>query len=807
MERIRTAPFFTADAERTQITPGKYSEHSMKQSFFVLITLITFCAEGKEKRVPTAGMIEYGRIAGQFRQLAAERTGAAAVENLTIRRDAAEFTLLSGKLYRLPPIDGNVHAMIFVGKGTATVLPPTDIEKKQLLRFYEDGLFPAEFKSLFLLFTDSTFTELSRRCSFTDISVPSEVQTAVKYSVKVFSDKDNDEIDADILRPFLYHDSNELFYAQFTRGLNESYYFEVDPYDDEEVSFGKMNSSAAVFSSAGYREPILQFHRRHEYTPSTPSPSDPKTEIDITHYSIDSRIGNDLLMSSSSSVTFTPLIDGRKWIPFRLYGRLMIDSIFRSDGRTMDFIRLNESGMFWLYDSGGFKKGASMTFTVHSRGEMIVNDEGWYDLRSSTGWYPKALAYREKATFDLRFTVPSKYQFASIGKKISSSENGENTVSEWKLSTPGRNASFMIGRFKEYSVTPDSTPPITVYIANAHDAQLRNYLASGGVLSGKDMDKQVAGDIENSIRFFQHLYGRSSVDHFYATEIPGFHGESFPGLVHLSWSTFQNTDRDGSDEIFRAHEVAHQWWATGVDFTSYHDQWISEGFATYSGLWYMQVIIHDNEKFFDQLRLYSKSILSNRKYLFGSGQEAGPIWLGYRTSSSNTGGDYNLIIYRKGAWVLHMLRNMGLDLKTMNEDLFKNMMKDFYQTYNGRTASTEDFQKMVEKHYKVPMNWFFKQWVYNTEIPTYNILYKLEKLENGKYKVKCTVKQSNVPDDFQMYVPFLVDFGENRFARVRYLIKGPVTEFEFPILPIKPEEIKFNDLESVLCEIDDEDWD
>ena len=27
----------------------------------------------------------------------------------------------------------------------------------------------------------------------------------------------------------------------------------------------------------------------------------------------------------------------------------------------------------------------------------------------------------------------------------------------------------------------------------------------------------------------------------------------------------------GDDEVFRAHEVAHQWWGIGVDFTSYHD--------------------------------------------------------------------------------------------------------------------------------------------------------------------------------------------------------------------------------------------
>ena len=53
----------------------------------------------------------------------------------------------------------------------------------------------------------------------------------------------------------------------------------------------------------------------------------------------------------------------------------------------------------------------------------------------------------------------------------------------------------------------------------------------------------------------------------------------------------------------------------------------------------------------------------------------------------------------------------------------------------------------------------------------------------------------------------LTDFSNNQLARIREQIIGPVTEFDFPLLPIKPKKIKFNDLESILCDIDDEDWD
>ncbi|MFA5834489.1 MAG: M1 family aminopeptidase [Bacteroidota bacterium] len=772
--------------------------------FFILTQLLT---AGKKEETQTLAIKEYWRITSELSQLSSQSVLSSPIENISFVRDAATFTLTSGTLYQLPSLNNNFHALLFIGKGSATIVPPSDIEQKQLNRFFDERLFPLEFKTLFLIFTDSTFTELSRRCAFVKTEMPSDGKSAVEHSLLMFRNDDTDEFDFDILRPFLFQDSQEMFYAHFYKKKSESFFFNIDPYEDEEISFGKMLQSGYLLSPSGYRETIVQFHKKNTAGVSVIYQSGIKMGAEILHYSMDNRFANNLTLTSHCTISFINEVESRKWIPFSLYHTMNVDSIVWSDGKKADFVRLKESGLFWLYDSAGFKERQTYTMIVYSQGEIINRDEGWYSLKTSTSWYPHTLKYREKSTYDLKFSVPTLYQFTSIGTKVSTASDGDNTVTEWKLASPGRNASFMIGRFKEYTASPDSTPPITVYVSNAHDAQLKNYLSQAGVLSGKDMDKQVAGDIENSIRFFQHLYGKASTQQFTAIEIPGGHGEAFPGLVHLSWSTFQNTESDGTDEIFRAHEVAHQWWGIGVNFNTYHDQWLSEAFADYSGLWYMQVIIHDNEKFFEQLRKYKTLIMSNRKYLLGSGQEAGPIWLGYRTSSSSTEGDYSLIIYKKGAWVLHMLRNMALELKTMKEDVFQGMMKEFYQTNRGKSVSTADFQKITEKYFNIPMDWFFKQWVYNTEIPTYSILYKLQKQENGKYKVHCTVKQANVPDDFQMYVPFLIDFGEKRYARLRYLVKGPVTEFEFPLMPLKPEEIKFNDLESVLCEIEDEDWD
>jgi aminopeptidase N len=322
-----------------------------------------------------------------------------------------------------------------------------------------------------------------------------------------------------------------------------------------------------------------------------------------------------------------------------------------------------------------------------------------------------------------------------------------------------------------------------------------------------DASEFIAQDVSNSITLFSNLFGDLPLDAVRATEIPYMHGEAFPGLIHLSWATVIQTQFKGEDEVFRAHEVAHQWWGIGVDFKAYHDQWLSEGFADYSGLWYLQTVKNDNDLFFDMLTEWKDEILNVRNYLIGSGQEAGPIWLGYRTSSSDTKGDFNLIIYKKGAWVIHMLRAMLLDLKTMNEDKMKSLMQEYYSTYKDKSASTEDFKRIVDKHFGEDMGWFFNQYVYGTEIPSYKVAYKTDETDDGKIKLSIRVRQEEVSESFKMYVPIKLVLNDDRVARIRIEVKGKETLVTLPPFAGELDELIFNDLESVLCEVDYEDWD
>jgi hypothetical protein len=63
------------------------------------------------------------------------------------------------------------------------------------------------------------------------------------------------------------------------------------------------------------------------------------------------------------------------------------------------------------------------------------------------------------------------------------------------------------------------------------------------------------------------------------------------------------------------------------------------------------------------------------------------------------------------------------------------------------------------------------------------------------------IEQSNVPDKFRMPVFVRLDFGDGRWSRQRVWVTGKVTEVELPLSPLKPTDLHFNDLESVLCEV------
>ncbi|MGH7525617.1 MAG: M1 family metallopeptidase [Gemmatimonadales bacterium] len=687
-------------------------------------------------------------------------------------------------------------AAVFRGEGTFSFAPGSAIEQERLARFEKTKTLESPFTDLVLLFADSTLAELNALLKFGPAPIPSTVRERAKASLEYLADKESRSFQPDLMSTFLNGDTTALFYAHVVRTKGPPLMFMLNPNEVEAV---RLYSKVSKRSWKRESEVVCQFPRQG-WTRDPRIHGERTRQADIQRYTIETWLPptgiGELGFSAAAKLEIVADTAVGPWVVFELFEKLRVDSARWDGGGPAAVFRGKDSELLWVSLDHQIRPGDVRTLNLYYRGDLIDRIVDFFHIKSSIAWYPLSLEGRSLARFELIFNTDKAYQVASVGDRVDSSATGRLVRTRWVTPGPIRNASFNLGLFKEHRVQEAEIPPVTVMLSEEAHRKL-----AGVFMQQRKMQEIVAADVTKSLRFFQSVYGPAPVKHFYATEIPGFHGEAFPGMVHLSWVTFQNTDKQGHDELFRAHEVAHQWWGIGVDYFSYRDRWLSEGFADFSGLWYLQTVRKDNEKYFEMLRRWRSSIMLRKA-------EPGPIWLGHRVVATKDDelNDYQTIVYQKGAWVLHMLRILMLDLKDMNESRFTETMRDFYASYQGRRASTEDFRKVVEKHARTDMGWFFNQWVYSAALPTYRVAYGSVPAENGQYRVKLRVRQENVPDDFQMYVPVTLDLGKDRKARFRVKVKGPLSEIELPLLPAQPKNLKFNDMEGVLAEVKTEGW-
>jgi hypothetical protein len=742
---------------------------------------------------PVAAAESFDETYGELLGLAGVASRVAQVKDVVLQRDIARFTLQQGRLYQLSPIGGRTVGLVFVGQGHFAFAPESRIEQDRLARIEKVRAIDTPVSAVLFLFADSTMAELEGRVTFGPGEVPGDVRDRVKDALKHLVDETSHTPDPDLMGALLNRRDSELFYAHVIRPNGGPLMYRLDPEEFEAV---QLESKVSSRLWGRQREVITQFPRQGVVRPAGFT-AERVNQAEVEKYTIETTLSptgiGELNFTAAATMEIMADAPVGPWIAFELFDKLKVDSARWANGGPALTSRGKESGIVWLRLDELLQPGQKRTVTLYYHGDLIDRVVDFFHIKSSAAWYPRSLEGRSLARFDLTYNTTDAYLLASVGERVDSSANGHKVRTHWV--TPGRirNASFNLGLFKDYSVREEGIPPVTVMMSDESHRKL-----GGG---GGGMQKRVGEDMTKSLRFFQRVYGPTSgIKHFYATETPGFDGEAFPGMIDLSFATFISTVPQGDDEVFRAHEVAHQWWGIGVDFASYHDQWLSEGFANFSGLWYLQTVTGKNEKYFDMLRQWREPIMMRR-------EEPGPISLGYRVMAAKDDDrdDYQTVVYKKGAWVLHMLRVMTLDLRNMKETKFTEMMTDFYRSYEGHRASTDDFRRVVERHVGADMRWFFDQWVNGAAIPTYRVASRTQAGSDGQFQVMLRVKQEDVPDDFMMYVPVTVVLGKDQVARFRVKVKGPLTEVTLPV-PAKPKEVKFNDFAGVLAEVKNEGW-
>lgn len=449
--------------------------------------------------------------------------------------------------------------------------------------------------------------------------------------------------------------------------------------------------------------------------------------------------------------------------------------------------------------------GESFVLEIAFKGKLLQRLQATRDylLKDTLYWMPMPPDSRH-SRFHLTFRVRDNAEVVSSGELVDDRIEEKTRVVRRLVRTPTLYASFHYGRFDVTSVTPDGLPPITLY-----EDRYRMGVAPG------TRDKALA-DLAGALRTQRDYFGDYPFAALAVTETPATSGQAFPGLLLLSFQSFGEL-HTGEAELFRAHEVAHQWWGAGVHWRTYRDQWLSEGFAQYSAALYALSGLENEGQFQDILSAWRHDVVgevnvgqgNGRHYGFrpavireSEGSASGALVTGFRLRSTKTPFDYRLLVYEKGAFVLHMLRAMLLDPDTGEDTRFRALMRGFAAEQAHKMAATADFERAATAAFGEPMDWFFDQWVYGVDVPTYRTRLEVVADDSGgdaaPYRFRGTVSQEEVPDGFRMPVPIAFRFADRPPLVRRIWVDAKTVEVDLP-LPARPTSVEFNHLNGVLA--------
>jgi aminopeptidase N len=249
-----------------------------------------------------------------------------------------------------------------------------------------------------------------------------------------------------------------------------------------------------------------------------------------------------------------------------------------------------------------------------------------------------------------------------------------------------------------------------------------------------------------------------------------------------------SVNQEAFTDIIPVHEVAHQWWGNVVGWSSYRDQWIDEGMAVYLAL-----LFADSQKTPDRtlhtwLERYRKRLLTKSQESDIAPADIGPLVMGSRLASSKSLDAYDVVVYSKGPWIYHMLREMLRQPNSHDPDArFIALLHALVTNYAQRALTTEELQREVEAVMTPKMDlegghsmeWFFEQYVRGTGVPHYRVEFASRRSEKG-FQIRGKLFQSGVPRSFIAPVPLYISTGAGRTALLGIVVtSGEDTPFFF----------------------------
>ncbi|HEX4603640.1 MAG TPA: M1 family aminopeptidase, partial [Candidatus Angelobacter sp.] len=807
------------------LKPGSYSLRVTREGFEPLVKTVDLHGTAElELKLAVATQHEEVTVSGKgrayansdpiYRQLRNVGLGETfRFDDFTVHLDAATFHFQKGTLTVLNPVNGVVTGAIFIGEGHFNLKAVTALDGAELKRRSGSAEVDEDFTEIVFRFTGEERLEFLRGTK-EKVDTPGDAasifnhwkekvrkrrEEAQGFTEYLLHGETMDNVDADLLAA-VYNPSHPPFVNAYIRGKKHK---DLRFFVRTRVGALPQLDSPEEVALLNYDQEAMDdgvwylAHVQAEYANHQASSAEDRRLFSTSAYKIETIISKNDHLFSTANISFQPLLAGERVLKFALLPNLRVSRVMDEQAQDIYYVQESrkEDGSFYVILPQAPEMGKQYSITVQYEGDKVLDSagDGSYYVRARTSWYPNLNGFGEHALYDLTYKVPHKYKVISVGKLKDESTEKDYAVTHWVTPVPVAVAGFNIGNYQKLELPDEVTGfKISGYYLTELPDNLRRY-AILRTMAPKSMTKYALEQTRAQLQLCNFFFGKIPYDEIYITEQPDFSfGQSWPNLVYLPISAYTdstqrwmlfgtiNSKFTGFVQEVTPHEVAHQWWGHAVGWASYHDQWLSEGFAEFSaGLFLQQGVAGDWRKdyieFWERLQ---KRILEKNNYGIAP-NDAGPLWMGLRLISPRTENAYQNVTYPKGAYVLQMLRSIMYSPQDGDKP-FIAAMHDFVESHRDKAASTESFKAIIQKHMSKTMDiagngridWFFNEWVYGTQIPKYHLDYQLAPADGGKVNLHMTITQSEVDDQFLMLVPVFADFGKGMVRIGQMGIKG-----------------------------------
>jgi tetratricopeptide (TPR) repeat protein len=462
---------------------------------------------------------------------------------------------------------------------------------------------------------------------------------------------------------------------------------------------------------------------------SIPSLAAEKARIRVDDYKIDAELTPHLhQISARATVKFTALQDINTAI-FELHNGLRVTKVLDADNHPLSAERVTQDFTVRVSLPNGLSKDASTSLTFEYEGEIenaddspvpglklaSIGDDTSYLLYAGR-WFPVSGYGLNRFTSTISITIPAHMLVIGSGKSTvvenppskKPNSNGLPTKTftfvNDKPSFPG---TIIAGIFQEYK-SDEAGLDLHTFFKPDHEKIAPEYTTTA----------------VQEFTYFVTLYGPPLSERLNVVELPA-------DTVPYAWAPeiaalAGPSITEKTNYRLLANAIAHQWWGASVSPASKEDWWITDGFSRYSEAMYVENAA-GKSGLEEVVKDMSVGALAYDNIPLSSAGNLDPFST-----------EFQSLVTDKGAMILHMLRWV------LGEDKYLKTMREFAETYSGKSATIDDFRTIAEKYYGDQLTWFFSQWLDSTGAPEFKLKYTVYRL-GGSHVTEQNPKDKKTP--------------------------------------------------------------